>query len=82
MPHTPAGKWIVSVLCLIGVPIFGNTMAELVALIYGERQRHVKRQLPALSVPKLLQMRDFAKELDATKSVGERRPHERVIMIH
>lgn len=37
-------------------------MAELVALIYGERRRHVKRQLPSLSVPKLLQMRDFAKD--------------------
>lgn len=64
VPVTASGKWVVSILCLFGVPIFGNTMAELVALIYGERTRHVKQQLPSLSVPKLLQMRKFAQELD------------------
>lgn len=55
-------------------------MAELVALIYGERRRHVKQQLPSLSVPKLLQMRDFAQELDAERVQSvEKRSEERRI---
>ncbi|CAJ1330369.1 unnamed protein product, partial [Effrenium voratum] len=70
VPETPTAKLIVSLLCMIGVPIFGNTMAELVALLYGERQRHVKRRLPALTVPGLLQLRQFAKELDMSKLRG------------
>ena len=95
VPQTPAAKWIVSLLCLVGVPIFGDlawlnsigglkspheaqlsskksnsytaqtvveyrarfepfssryemwqggTLAELVALIYGERQRGIKQR--------------------------------------
>jgi len=79
VPQTTSAKWIVSIFCLFGVPIFGNTMAELVALIYGERKRHVKQQLPALSVPKLLQMRKFAKELDSDSAPSCSQSDERRI---
>jgi len=63
VPQTPEAKWIISLLCLVGVPIFGATLAELVALIYGERQRGIKQRLPNLTVARLLKMRKFAEEL-------------------
>eukprot|EP00439_Symbiodinium_sp_Y106_P049257 s3228_g6.t1 len=75
VPQTPEAKWIISLLCLVGVPIFGATLAELVALIYGERQRGIKQRLPNLTVARLLKMRKFAEERSWPAAVPQPAPN-------
>ncbi|CAE7238121.1 RH39, partial [Symbiodinium pilosum] len=53
-----------------------GTLAELVALIYGERQRGIKQRLPDLTVAKLLKMRKFAEELHSRGLLGEKAEDE------
>lgn len=61
VPRTPGEKWIVSVLCLVGVPLFGSALASLVSLA-GSRH-HIHRIHGGLTARKLIRMRQFAEAM-------------------
>lgn len=61
VPKTPTAKWAIALLCMVGVPLFGNTVATLVSLVYGEEQqrRDIFQVMGGLTASKLTGLQQF-----------------------
>lgn len=63
VPVTPLGKLAISALCVVGVPLFGRTLASFASVVYGGERRMIAKVKGGLTKFKLMKMRQFCEAM-------------------